>query len=119
VEIIMGFALDIPSGVIKLSNGRWARNCPKCNVEITHLRRNYCIGAHNIEQPCKRCSNVNNHPSGVVGVVRLAWFESFRKSAITRGYIWDLTPEFVDTLHEQQNGLCALSGLPISWSITG
>jgi hypothetical protein len=117
VEIIMPSPLKLPDEVIKLSNGRWARNCPKCNAQITHLRRNYCIGAFNIEQPCKRCSNINNHPSGMVGAVRVAWFESFKKSALTRGYCWEITIEFVDALYEQQQGVCALSGIPISWSV--
>lgn len=115
----MAYPLDIPEGVFKLSNGRWMRKCPKCSSEITHLRRNYCIGSHNIEQPCKKCSNISNHPSTMVGEVRLSWFESFKKSAIIRGYSWELTPEFVDALYEQQKGVCALSGLSIGWSTVG
>lgn len=109
-------ALDIPDGVRK-EEGRWIRYCPSCSSSISHLRRNYCIGAHNIQQPCKRCSSINNHPSGMVGSVRVAWFESFRKSAITRGYSWDITPEYVDVLHQQQKGVCALSGISIGWSV--
>ena len=115
----MTFALDIPKGVYKNSTNRWCRVCPKCNTEITHLRRNYCIGAHNIEQPCKTCSNKNNHPSGMVGAVRLAWYESFKKSAITRGYEWYLTPKIINELYEEQEGLCALSGLSVGWSKVG
>ena len=115
----MPFALDIPKGVYKNSANRWCRVCPKCSSEITHLRRNYCIGDNSIGQPCKGCSNKNNNPSGMVGAVRLSWYESFMKSAITRGYEWQLTPEIINELYEEQEGLCAFSGLSISWSKIG
>ena len=115
----MPIALDVPIDVIKLSNGRWSRVCPTCTKQITHLRRNYCIGAFNIKQPCKSCSNTNNHPSGMVGKVRLAWYEAFKKSATTRGYCWKITPETVSDIYDQQKGVCALSGLNIGWSDTG
>ena len=111
--------MDVPDGVYKRNDGRWIRLCSVCNSEISHLRRNYCIGAHNIEQPCKRCSNKNNHPSGMVGAVRVAWFQAFNKSAITRGYEWNITPEFIDTIYTEQQGRCALSGIHIGWSKTG
>jgi len=112
----MPIALEKPENVFKNEEGRWIRYCPICNSEIDHLRRNYCIGAHNIKQPCKRCSNINNHPSGMVGAVRLSWYEAFKKSALTRGYEWSLSPEFIDAMYTEQQGRCALSGLPISWS---
>lgn len=115
----MPFPLDLPESVFKNSEGRWVRYCPSCNSEITHLRRNYCIGAHNIKQPCKRCSNISNHPSGMVGSVRLSWYESFFKSAISRGYSWELTPEVINEMYDEQDGLCALSGLSIGWSKIG
>lgn len=115
----MPFPLELPDGVFKNENNRWVRYCPSCEKEVTHLRRNYCIGAHNIKQPCKQCSNINNHPSGMVGAVRVAWYESFLKSAISRGYSWELTPELVNEMYEEQNGLCALSGLSIGWSKVG
>jgi hypothetical protein len=112
-------ALEIPSGVFKNDTGRWVRFCPGCGEEISHARRNYCIGAHNIRQICKKCSNISNNPAGMIGSVRLAWYNSFYKSAISRGYNWELTPEFVDVLYQQQNSCCALSGLPIYWSEVG
>jgi len=52
----------------------------------------------------------------MIGSVRKAWYESFRKSAITRGYDWELTPEFIDSLYTKQAGVCAFSGMPIGWS---
>ena len=41
------------------------------------------------------------------------------KSGLTRGYIWDLTIEDVDVMHQEQDGQCAYSRLPIGWSESG
>jgi hypothetical protein len=112
-------SLEIPDNVFKNDEGRWVRFCPSCNGEISHLRRNYCIGANNIQQPCKRCSNIANHPTGMVGSVRLSWYESFRKSALTRGYSWEITPEDLDLMYEKQGKVCALSGISIGWAASG
>lgn len=110
---------ELPTEVFKDASKRWIRLCPICTVRISHLRRNYCINAHVIKQPCKRCSNISNHPSGMVGAVRLSWFASFHNSALTRGYSWELTPEDIAELHTAQRGICAFSGAPIGWSIQG
>jgi hypothetical protein len=107
--------LELPEDVRKI-DGRWLRNCPECGLEISHLRRNYCVHASLSKQPCKRCSNTNNHPGGMAGPVRVAWYNSFMKSAITRGYSWEITIEDIATLHELQGGRCALTGWPIGWS---
>lgn len=111
-------ALPLPEHVYK-ENGRWVRFCPKCGKKVSHLRRNYCIGAHNIKQPCKACSNKSNHPAGMVGPVRLSWYRSFKKSAMTRGYCWEISAEDVATLYDQQKGRCCYSDLPIGWSVSG
>ncbi len=115
----MPYPLELPDGIHKNDENRWVRYCPTCGTEVTHLRRNYCIGSHSIKQPCKKCSNINNNPSGMVGSVRLSWYESFRKSALTRGYEWELSPEIVDTIYSEQKGRCALSDIPIGWSTVG
>jgi len=108
--------LKLPNDVRRV-DGRWLRNCPNCDSTISHLRRNYCVHSSINKQPCKKCSNINNHPSGMVGPVRVAWFNSFYKSAISRGYVWDITIEDIATLYELQNGKCALTGWSIEWSI--
>lgn len=115
----MPFPLDLPVGVFINKDKRWVRMCPQCKEEVTHLRRNYCIGADIMQQPCKKCSNKNNHPSGMIGAVRVAWFDAFSKSALSRGYSWNLTPEELNEIYIEQDGLCALSGLSIGWSKTG
>jgi hypothetical protein len=55
----------------------------------------------------------------MVGSVRVAWFNAFMKSGLSRGYVWELTPEFIDVMYNEQGGLCAISSLPISWSVSG
>jgi hypothetical protein len=55
----------------------------------------------------------------MVGYVRLSWYEAFRKSAITRGYEWELFPEHINTMYEEQSGVCAYSGLTIGWDVRG
>ena len=52
----------------------------------------------------------------MVGRVRVAWYNSFSKSAISRGLDWEITIDFIDALHEMQGGECALTGMPIGWS---
>lgn len=112
-------ALDLPDDVFKSEDGRWQRICPSCESEISHLRRNYAIHSSLLKQPCIGCSNKSNHPSGMVGPVRVAWFNSFMKSALSRGLTWDLEIRDVASLYEQQAGRCALSGLAVSWSSSG
>lgn len=111
--------IPLPNDVYKRVDGRWCRSCPSCGSEIDHLRRNYCVNASLNEQPCKRCSNVKNHPSGMVGSVRLSWYTAFMKSGIMRGYEWSITPEFVDAIYQEQKGRCSYSGLQIGWSVSG
>lgn len=112
-------SLDLPAGIFRGVDNRWYINCSVCGAVINHLRRNYCIGAHNVFQPCIRCSNISNHPSGMVGAVRVSWYNSFEKSARVRGYVWKLNPEFVDIMHQEQDGLCVYSGIPIGWEVSG
>ena len=112
----MAATLQLPDDVYKRDDGRWCRECPSCGVEIDNLRRNYCVNASIQKQPCKRCSNTNNNPAGMVGSVRVSWYNAFMKSGLTRGYNWDITIEEIDTMYQEQDGLCAYSGLPIGWS---
>jgi hypothetical protein len=115
----MADSLELPADVFKGDDGRWHRECAQCGRDVDHLRRNYAVHSSLSRQPCKKCSNKNNHPSGMFGPVRVSWYESFRKSALSRGLSWDLTIEDVATLHEQQKGRCALTGMEIGWIESG
>ena len=52
----------------------------------------------------------------MVGAVRVSWYNSFYKSAISRGYCWEITIEDIATLYEIQKGKCALTGWNIGWT---
>lgn len=115
----MPAAIFLPEDVYKREDGRWCRSCPSCGTEVDHLRRNYCVNASINDQPCKRCSNINNHSSGMVGSVRLSWYNAFKKSGLMRGYEWSISPEFLDAMYQEQKGRCVYSGLQIGWSKVG
>jgi hypothetical protein len=53
------------------------------------------------------------------GPVRVAWYNSFRKSAIARNLEWHLSIEDIATMYERQAGKCAMTGWDIGWSETG
>ena len=114
----MADSISVPNGVCK-QDGRWERQCPTCSKTVSHLRKSYCVGAHNAGQPCKACSNKTNHPAGMHGPVRMAWYNRFRASAVTRGYCWDITVDDIASLYEIQRGRCALTGWSVSWSSVG
>jgi hypothetical protein len=50
------------------------------------------------------------------GPVRVSWYNSFRKSALSRGYVWELTIKDIATLYELQAGRCAFTGWNVGWS---
>lgn len=47
------------------------------------------------------------------------WFEVKRKGGIHRGLSWDLEPQDILNLYEEQNHKCALTGWDIGWSEKG
>jgi len=49
----------------------------------------------------------------------ITWFEIKRKGGLHRGYAWDLTPDDIVTMWNDQEHVCALSGAPIGWSEKG
>lgn len=53
------------------------------------------------------------------GSVRVSWYNSFHKSAISRGYKWEIGIEDIDALYDIQRGRCAMTGWNIGWSSTG
>ena len=43
--------------VIKLENGKYAKNCPQCGEKQTYLRKNYAEESFKLGKLCKSCSN--------------------------------------------------------------
>lgn len=117
----MGRWIEDISGVYKLPNGRWAKDCPSCKTTQTYLRHNYAIESFKLKKLCKSCSNriTDNCHRGLYRTVRVSWFNKFKTSAELRGLPFLVTIEDITTLYESQNGVCALSGLPIGWAEVG
>lgn len=47
--------------------------------------------------------------------VPLNWFNKKKYKASERGIKWSITPRYIQTIYERQNGKCALSGVDISF----
>ena len=95
------------------------KNCSLCNAEQTYSRLDHLKAALKGDWKCKSCSNSTNNFKGRLGRMPYTWFEMKRKGGISRGLLWDLEPQDIINLYEQQNGLCALTNWPITWSEKG
>jgi hypothetical protein len=95
------------------------KNCSLCNAEQTYSRLDHLKAALKGDWKCKSCSNSTNNFKGRLGLMPYTWFEMKRKGGISRGLLWDLEPQDIINLYEQQNGLCALTNWPITWSEKG
>lgn len=98
---------------------KYVKNCSSCNAEQTYGRLDHFKAALKGDWKCTACSNSTNTFKGRLGLMPYTWFEMKRKGGISRGLVWDLEPQDIVTLYEQQNGLCALTNWPITWSEKG
>lgn len=101
--------------MIKLDNGRYAKDCPTCGDQQTYLRRNYAEASLREGKECKRCSQKNTEKNGVkiYRGVRLSWVKKFETNAKLRGLDWEITVDDIADLYEEQGGQCALTGWDI------
>jgi len=98
---------------------RYTKLCSSCGKEQSYGRLDHFKAALKGDWKCKSCSNHNNTFKGRLGQMPITWFEVKRKGGLHRGLIWDLEPQDIVELYEQQSGLCALTGWPIEWSKKG
>lgn len=107
--------------VIKLENGRYAKDCPSCGEQQTYLRKNYAEASLKEGKRCKKCTNNDPSTNGVkiYRGLRLSWVKKFETSAKLRGLDWEITADDIADLYEEQEGLCALTGWPIVFPETG
>jgi len=98
---------------------KYTKNWRLCNAEQTYGRLDHLKAALKGDWKCKSCSNSTNNFKGRLGLMPYTWFEVKRKGGISRGLFWDLEPQDIIDLFEQQNGLCALTNWPITWSEKG
>ncbi len=107
--------------VVKLDDGRFAKDCPQCGEQQTYLRHNYAQESLRLGKLCKGCSAkvIDNSHSGYYYDIRLSWIRKCRVCAETRGIEWNLSDEFIWQIYLAQDRKCALSGQPIGWSKLG
>ena len=101
--------------VIKLDNGRYAKDCPTCGEQQTYLRKNYAEASLREGKECKKCSNrkTENSSRGWHKGIRISWFNKFKTSAKLRALDWEITLDDIADLYEEQEGQCALTGWDI------
>ena len=100
--------------VIKLENGRFAKNCPRCGVQQTYLRKNYAVESEALGKLCKACANnnpTNNaHKGYYKGVLRASFAHKYKTGAETRGIEFSVSFEYLADLLIEQDFECVLSG---------
>jgi hypothetical protein len=100
--------------VIKLDNGRFAKDCPQCGVQQTYLRKRYAVESETQGKRCKACSNDdpanNGHKGYYKGVLRASFVHKYKTGAETRGIIFDVSFDYLADLLIEQDFECALSG---------
>ena len=98
---------------------RYTKECSGCGKEQSYGRLDHYRSAVRGDWKCKSCSNSDNNFKGRIGPMAVTWFNIKMRGGTSRGYQWDLTPEYILNLYEEQEGLCALTGWPIGWSKQG
>ena len=100
--------------VIKLCNGRFAKNCPECGNQQTYLRRNYAVESDRLGKLCKKCANSKVENQGHKGyykrVLRASFAHKYKTNAETRGIVFDVSFDYLADLLIEQDFECALSG---------
>ena len=94
----------------------YTKNCSSCGGEQSYGRLDHYKSAIRGDWLCRSCSNKSNNKKEMFHDIPTTWYRTKEKSGISRGYLWDLTIEFIWELYEEQGGVCALSGIPIGWN---
>jgi len=107
--------------VIKLDNGRFAKDCPSCGERQTYLRKWYAEASLRENKSCKSCANkiTENCNRGWHRGIRISWFNKFKHQASLRGIVFAITIDDVADIMDAQSGVCALSGWCIDFPQIG
>ena len=97
----------------------YTKNCPTCGSLQSYGRKGHLEDAIRGNWRCKSCSSYDNNFKGKYHSIPYTWFNIKQKSGLSRGYQWELTIEDIWSMYEKQEGVCALSGLPIKWAEKG
>lgn len=98
---------------------RYTKNCSGCGSEQSYGRLDHFKSAVLGDWKCRSCSSSANNFKGRLGPMPYTWFETKRKGGIHRGLDWELDPQDIIDLYNQQGGKCALTGWDIGWAEKG
>lgn len=96
----------------------YKRICANCGKETTYSEKKSYNKAERLHRVCNRCSVTKARAKAMHKQVPIAWFNKKKSKAKERGIKWTITPRYLQTIYERQNGKCALSGLDISFDFT-
>jgi len=103
--------------VIKLGNGRYAKDCPQCGSQQTYLRKNYAVESEKLDKLCRGCANkdhiTNAHLGYYKGVLRCSFAHKYKTSAVARGIEFNISYDYMADVLIEQDFQCALSGEPL------
>ena len=98
---------------------RYTKKCSSCGDEQSYSRKAHLASAILNDWKCKSCSNSTNNFAGKLGPMPITWFNVKMRGGTSRGYQWDLTPEYILEMYKEQSGVCVLTGWPIEWAEKG
>ena len=98
---------------------KYTKLCSSCGAEQSYSRLDHYKSAVRGDWKCKACSNSSNNFKGKIGPMPITWFEVKRKGGISRGLTWDLEPQDILDMYEEQEEKCALTGWSVGWSDKG
>ena len=103
--------------VVRKSDGRYYKSCPKCGVEQSYLRKNYAEASLREEKLCKSCANKvpenSSHKGWTNGIIRNSFLNKYIVNAELRNLEWSVSNEYLANLLLEQDFKCSLTGWPI------
>jgi len=99
-------------GIYKRLDGRWCSTCSDCGVEQAYTRKDHAKQSELNSWRCKPCNAADKSFSSNLPVGnQQRTFNKFKKSAKSRGLLWDLS---LEQMFQSFDGTCALTGWTIS-----
>lgn len=95
----------------------YKRICSSCGEETIYSRIKSFKKAEKFKRVCRRCAQKRAKKKLMHKEVPIRWFNKKRLKAAERGIKWSITPMYLQTIYERQKGMCALSGVPISFDM--
>jgi len=88
------------------------KECSSCGKLRTYKNKKSYKVAVETNSKCQSCTNKN---AGKYEGIPYSWYNAKKSQSVYRELTWNITIEHIWSLYVEQDGLCALSGLPIGW----